>query len=421
MSALQLAAVLLFLTALFGWVNVKLLRIPNAIGMVSLALATSLALVVVQRLFPDVRLATPLADTLKQIDFPDVVLNGMLCFLLFAGAFDMDWDRLRDRAWPVATLAVVATVITTAVVGVVFWAAARWLGNPIGLSWCLVFGALISPTDPVAVLSMVKSAPIPERVQTELQGESLFNDGVGVVLFTLLVGVATSKTEPTAATVALELVREAGGGAILGLSFGYVAYRAMKAVDDFPVEVMITLALVTVTYSLAQSVGASGPLAVVVAGILIGERGPRYAMSDKTKAYVSGLWTLIDEVLNAMLFLLLGLQVIAVPFQGWSLTLALLSPFIVLAGRLVAVAAPLLAIPWSRRLSLRNVPLLTWAGVRGGICVALALALPGAPEKTPILAATYAVVIFSILVQGSTLGWVARRTGASGRLEGSGS
>ncbi len=411
-SIFDLVALLLTLSALFGWVNRRFLHMPSSIGLLVMGLVASLLVVGAEVVVPDKELADLLTGTLRQIDFTDVVMNGMLAFLLFAGAMDLNLDALRDRAWPVAVLALVGTVISTAIVGAAFWWAARLVGFPIPLPWALVFGALISPTDPVAVLSVLKNVSIPASLEVEMQGEALFNDGVGVVLFTLLLGFAASHDADSIgiASVAQALAQQAAGGLLLGAATGYLAYKAMRSIDDFPVEVLITLALVAGTYTLAQKLGTSGPLAVVAAGLVIADRAPRDAMSDKTQMYVSALWTLIDEVLNAVLFLLIGLEVAVLPVQPASLVLAAAAVPIVLVARLIAVSVPLALFRWGAELSLRNVPFLTWAGVRGGISVALALSLPETPAKSAILAATYAVVLFTIIVQGSTLASVARLT-----------
>ena len=411
-SILDLAALLLTLSALFGWLNRKLLRLPHTIGLLLMGLAASVALVVLDVAFPEQHLYEDLTRVLRQVDFTKVVMDGMLAFLLFAGAMSLDLGALRDRAWAVATLALVGTLISTAVVGGTFWFAANTLGQPLPLSWALVFGALISPTDPVAVLATLKNVQVPEALEVEMQGEALFNDGIGIVLFTVLVAFASgSGSEATSVGgVAKLLLQEAGGGLLLGIATGYVAYRAMRTIDDFPVEVLITLALVAGTYALAQKLHASGPLAVVAAGLLVGDRAPRDAMSERTQGYVESLWTLIDEVLNSVLFLLIGLEVLVLRFALSGLALAACAVPIVLVARLVAVSTPLLAFRWGGNLSPRNVPFLTWAGVRGGISVALALSLPESEAKSVVLAATYAVVLFTIVVQGLTLGAVARRT-----------
>jgi monovalent cation:H+ antiporter, CPA1 family len=411
-SIFDLAAMLLTLSALFGWLNRRFLRMPHSIGLLVMGLLASLALVLVDVAFPQQHLYEDLTRVLDQVDFTGVVMNGMLSFLLFAGALNLDLRALRDRAFAVATLALLGTLVSSALVGAAFWAAAQALGSPVSLAWALVFGALISPTDPVAVMATLKNVKVPEAIEVEMQGEALFNDGIGIVLFTILLAYAAgSGGEATSVSgVASLLLHEAGGGVALGVVTGYIAYLAMKAIDDFPVEVLITLALVTGTYALAQKLGTSGPLAVVAAGLLIGERAPRYAMSDNTQKYVSALWTLIDEVLNSVLFLLIGLEVLVLRFQVSGLALAACAVPIVLLARLVAVSAPVLLFHWGGNLSLTNVPFLTWAGVRGGISVALALSMPESDAKPAILAATYAVVLFTIIVQGSTLGFVAQRT-----------
>ncbi len=412
LSFFDLIALLLSLSALFGWINHRFVHLPNSVGLLVMGLVASLAVAGIGVAMPGSPLVAALTGALRQIDFTAVVFNGMLAFLLFAGALSLDVSALRDRAAPVVLLAVVGTVLSTAIVGVAFWLAARALGQPLSLPWALVFGALISPTDPVAVLAMLKGVKLPKSIEVELQGEALFNDGVGVVLFVLLLGYASGSgdTSPSVGDVAMTVLHEVGGGLLLGVVAGYAAYRAMRAIDDFPVETLITLALVSGLYALAQRLGASGPLAVVAAGLLVGHRAPQDAMTDTTQRYVTTLWTLIDEILNSVLFLLIGLEVLVLSFAPGTLLVALAAVPIVLLARLVAVAAPLVAFPWSQRLSVRNVPFLTWAGVRGGISVALALALPDDAAKPVILAATYAVVLFTLIVQGSTVGFVARRT-----------
>jgi CPA1 family monovalent cation:H+ antiporter len=348
---------------------------------------------------------------LRGIDFTAVVMNGMLAFLLFAGALNVQVPLLRERAGPVASLAVIGTIVSTAIVGFGFWGVAQALGYDLPVAWALVFGALISPTDPVAVLSTLCRVHLPKALRVEMEGEALFNDGVGVVLFTFLLALAAEQgAEHGVGGALIDLAREAGGGLALGTATGYLAYRAMRTIDDFAVEVLITLALVMATYALASWLSTSGPLAVVAAGLLLGERAPRDAMSERTQGYVTALWTLIDEVLNSVLFLLIGLEIVLLRFASGVVWLALCAIPIVLVARLVAVSTPLLWPFWGNKLSVRNVPLLAWSGVRGGISVALALSLPDAPARTAILTATYAVVLFSILVQGSTLPALVRLT-----------
>ncbi len=410
-SLLELGAIVLTLSALFGWLNYIFVPLPRTIGLLVMSVLVSVVLVGIDLAFPEKHFFDALTTALLQIDFASVVMNGMLGFLLFAGALHVDLGNLRNRAIPVAILATFGTVISTAVVGAGFYAISWLIGHPITLSWALVFGALISPTDPVAVLSTLKNVAVPPDLEVEMQGEALFNDGVGIVLFTILLRVAAGDSADTSAVAISELLLiEAGGGVLLGLVTGYAAYRAMRRIDDYAIEVLITLALVTATYALAQRLHVSGPLSVVAAGLLVGDRGPRDAMSEQTQTYVFGLWTLIDEILNSVLFLLIGLEVLVLQFQLQALVAALVSIPLVLAARLFAVALPPLVFSWSNLMSVRNVPFMTWAGVHGGVSVALALSMPDSDAKPAILAATYAVVLFSIIVQGSTLGLVARKT-----------
>ncbi|MFH1345816.1 MAG: sodium:proton antiporter [Pseudomonadota bacterium] len=409
-SLLDLTAILLTLSALFGWLNHKFVPLPHSIGLLVMSVVVSLIMVGIDVAVPDRHLFDALTSALLQIDFASVVMDGMLGFLLFAGALHVDLGKLRDRAIPVALLAFFGTLISTAIVGAGFYLLASVIGHPMTWPWALVFGALISPTDPVAVLSTLKSVTIPANLEVEMQGESLFNDGVGIVLFTILLRFAAGSGDTSPAAISELLLLEAGGGVLLGLLTGYLAYQAMRLIDDYPIEVLITLALVTGTYALAQKLHVSGPLSVVAAGLLIGDRGPRYAMSEQTQTYVFGLWTLIDEILNSVLFLLIGLEVLVLRFEPWAVLAAGAAIPIVLAARLFAVTLPPLVFAWSTLMSVHNVPFMTWAGIRGGISVALVLSIPDSDAKPFILAATYAVVLFSIIVQGSTLGIVARRT-----------
>jgi CPA1 family monovalent cation:H+ antiporter len=412
LSIFELATILLTLSAVLGWVNRKYLPMPHTIGLLVMSVVASLILVGVDAALPGRGLFDELTRALRQIDFADVVMNGMLAFLLFAGSLHVDLAKLRSRAAAVGVLAVFGTLASTLIVGGAIWQAAQYIGHPLPLLWALVFGALISPTDPVAVMGTLKNVDVPASLEVEMQGESLFNDGVGIVVYTVLLmfatGVGAERT--TISAIAELLLLETGGSLVLGIVTGYVAYRAMRKIDDYPVEVLITLALVMATYALAQRLHMSGPLAVVAAGLLIGHRAPQDAMSERTQSYVFSLWTLIDEILNSVLFLLIGLEVLLLDFDSGALLLAAVAIPVVLIARFTVVGTPALLSWSSGLLSIRNVPFLTWAGVRGGISVALALSLPDTPAKSSILVATYAVVLFSIIVQGSTLAFVAKRT-----------
>ena len=343
-------------------------------------------------------------------------MKGMLSFLLFAGALHVDLEALLSRKWAISMLATVGTLISTSVVGLAMFQVFRVIdldGLAIALPYCFVFGALISPTDPIAVLSILKQVKVPASLEAKIAGESLFNDGVGIVVFTILVTIAAGAGEHggdiTGATVAVLFVQEAFGGAALGLVAGYLAYRAMQGIDEHNLEVMITLALVMGTYAIASAIHVSGPIAMVIAGLFIGNHGTRFAMSEATRDHVDKFWSLLDEVLNSVLFLAIGFEVLALTFgAGIMLAMAIAIPVVLLA-RLVAVATPIGLLGLRREFTKGAIPVLTWGGLRGGISVALALSLPAIPAKPVLLAVTYGVVVFSIIVQGLTIGAVARR------------
>ncbi len=405
----DLAAIILGLAALFGYVNLRWLRLPQTIGLVVIALAASLAALALDAAMPGLGLGAALRGVLDRIDVYEALMKGMLSFLLFAGALHVDLDDLLSRKWAIGTLATVGVLISTFAVGYAIWGATLLLGLDLPLAWCLVFGALISPTDPVAVLGILKRLAVPQTLEAKIAGESLFNDGVGVVVFTILVAVLLEGEGTTVLAVAELFLREAAGGAALGLAAGYLAYRAMRSIDEYALEVLITLALVMLTYAVALRVHVSGPIAVVVAGLLIGNHGTRLAMSETTRDHVEKFWTLLDEILNAALFLVIGFEVVALNLAPGTATLAALAVPVVLLARLLSVAVPLTVLRLRRSFTRGAVSVLTWGGLRGGISVALALSLPPAPEKEILLAATYTVVVFSIVVQGLTLRRVIER------------
>ena len=411
LSLFDMIAVLLALTAAFGWVNHVLLKLPQTIGLLVMALAASLVLIGVELAFPHFIIYEDAVALLQQVDFQATVLDGMLAFLLFAGALHVDFNAMRSRLVTISIMATIGVLISTTLVGTGFWLLAGALGVPIPLVWALVFGALISPTDPVAVLSTLKQVKVPKPLESIMTGESLFNDGVGVVLFTVVLAAATTigREGLDAAHIAELFVVEAVGGGVLGLVIGYLAYRAMRAIDDYPVEVMISLALVTGLYALASKLHMSGPIAVVVAGLLVGHRGPLDAFSDMTQRYLFGFWTMIDEILNSVLFLLIGLEVLVLRFDLSFIALAIAAVPLALLARFAAVALPVSLIRRRTEVTRGTVRVLTWGGLRGGISVALALSLPESEIKTVILAATYAVVVFTIIVQGLTLAGLVKR------------
>jgi CPA1 family monovalent cation:H+ antiporter len=339
----------------------------------------------------------------------------MLSVLLFAGALHVDLGQLKAYRWPVGALAVLSTMLSTLAVGYGMWFALPVVGLQLPLIHCLLFGALISPTDPIAVMAILKSAGAPKEVELVIAGESLFNDGVGVVIFSLLLGMLASGVTPSAGQGALLLLREAGGGLLFGAALGYLVFRLLKSVDNYQVEVLLTLAAVTGGYTLANKLHVSGPLAMVVAGLIIGNAGRALAMSDTTRRYIDMFWELLDEILNAVLFVLIGMEVLLVRFPPGEFLAAALAVVVTLLARALTVGLPVALLPRAFNLPAGAWKVLTWGGLRGGISVALALSLPASPQRDIVLALTYGVVVFSILVQGLSIGPVTRRALAQSR------
>jgi|WetSurMetagenome_2_1015567.scaffolds.fasta_scaffold83599_1 monovalent cation:H+ antiporter, CPA1 family len=400
MTLFQLAALLLTLIAVVGWLNARFFRLPPSVAMLAAGLIGAVGLSAVRFLAPDVREAATVVQTVGSVDFPKTVVGYMLAFLLFAGAMQVDLHELRRRRLAVWTLATVGVVATTLMVGGGLWLAARALGVELPLAWALVFGALISPTDPVAVLSTVRRGQLSHGLKAILQGEALFNDGVGIVVFLAMLALA-QEGSTNAGAAAWSVVVKAGGGLLFGLLAGALAVRATRAIDDYAVEVAITLAVAAGVYASADAMGMSGPIAVVAAGLLMGGAGAREAMSDTTQRYVRAFWTMIDEILNAVLFFLLGLELLVVPLGSRSLSLGLVAIPLVLAARLATV------FPWGAYFHFRQEEtgpslILAWGGLHGALSLALALSIPPNPFRPLILSITYAVVVFSVVVQGLT-------------------
>jgi len=413
LSFLNAAAVIVTLAALFGYINHRWLGFPHAIGIVVIALLASLGAIAIDAIFPTLALQDSVRSILASIDFHDVLMKGMLSFLLFAGALHVNLGDLLSRKWAIGTMATVGVLMSTFMVGFAVWGISSVLGIDIPLSYCLVFGALIAPTDPVAVLGILKTVEVPESLKAKIAGESLFNDGVGIVVFIIMVAIATGGGGHGGDSVGvLDIIRlfaqEALGGAALGLAFGYIAYLALKSINEHNLEVLITLALVMLTYGVAAALHLSGPIAVVIAGLLIGNHGTRFAMSDKTRDHVQKFWSLLDEIINSALFLLIGFEVFALSISGNVVVLMIIAIPLTLAARFISVATPLTALSLRRDFTKGAIPMLTWGGLRGGISVALVLSLPESAIKETILAVTYGVVIFSIVVQGLTVKLVAK-------------
>ena len=405
---LDIAAICLAVTALLAYLNQRFVKLPTTIGVMVIALTLSLAIIALDTFGLDHGLRQYEESFLRSIDFSDVLMQGMLSFLLFAGALHIDLSALKKYRWQVATLALIGTVLSTVLVGMGLWLVLPWLGVKLPLMYCLLFGALISPTDPIAVMGILKSAGAPKNLELVIAGESLFNDGVGVVIFALLAGMLASGNAP-AVSVAFELLlKEAGGGMAFGLVLGYLLFYLLKSIDSYQVEVLLTLAAVMGGYALASHLHVSGPLAMVVAGLITGNGGRALAMSDSTRRHVDTFWELLDEILNAVLFVLIGMEVLLVSFSAPLLLAGAAAVLVTLLARALTVGMPVALLPSLFRLPPGSARVLTWGGLRGGISVALALSLPSGPERSTVLALTYVVVVFSILVQGLSISRVIR-------------
>ena len=406
---LDIIAICLVLTALLAYLNLRFVGLPTTIGVMVAALALSLLLVLLDTLGIAGGLRENEASFLRSIDFSSVLMQGMLSLLLFADALHVELNELRAYRWQIGLLAVLGTSLSTAVVGGLMWWLLPWLGLPLELSWCLLFGALISPTDPIAVMGILKSAGAPKNLEWVIAGESLFNDGVGVVIFSLLLGMLASGTVPGLGEGATLLLHEAGGGLLFGARLGYIGFRLLRSIDHYQVELLLTLATVMGGYALANWLHVSGPLAMVVAGLVIGHHGRALAMSDTTRHHVDLFWELIDEILNAVLFVLIGLEVVLIRFDGGIALVAVVAVLVTLAARALTVGLPVALGRSAFRLPPGAARVLTWGGLRGGISVALALLLPAGPQREILVALTYCVVVFSILVQGLSIGKLVRR------------
>lgn len=403
MEILNIVAILLTLSAVFSYVNHRFIQLPTAIGIMLIALVLSLLLLMTGELglFDVSQQARYLINS---IDFQTTLINGMLSFLLFAGALHINLNELSKQKWVILILATVGVISSTFIIGGVSWIILTALELQVSFIYCLLFGALISPTDPIAVLGILKTVGVPKSLEIKISGESLFNDGVAVVVFLVLLGVATGESEATASSIGSLFIQEAIGGAVFGLLAGGICFYMLRTVNNYQVEILLTLALVMGGYALATTLHVSGPIAMVVAGLLIGNHGRKLAMSDSTRDHLDTFWELIDEILNAVLFLLIGLEVLVLVYHAEYLLAALAIIPVVLLSRFISVSAPVLLMKRTRKFSPGVIRLLTWGGLRGGISVALALSLPKGSEREIILAVTYAIVIFSILVQGLTLG-----------------
>ena len=402
MSLFHILAILLTAAAVFSYINHRFLGLPTTIGIMLIALVFSLVLNLLGPV--GIQLEHDVEVMLGSIDFDETLLHGMLSFLLFAGALHVNLNDLSQQRGIILVLATFGVVAAAFIIGSVSWFVFGYLGLDIPFIYCLLFGALISPTDPIAVLGILKQSNAPKSLEAKIAGESLFNDGVAVVMFLVISRIADGGTEVSAGDVALIFSQEAIGGVLFGLGAGAITYWMLKSVDNYQVEVLLTLALVTGGYTLAEALHLSAPIAIVVAGLLIGNHGRLLAMSDKTREHLDTFWELVDEVLNAVLFVLIGLEVLVLVFSREYLLAGLLAIPIVLLARFVTVGIPVTIMRRFRDFTPKAIQILTWGGLRGGISVALALSLPAGEIRDALVAVTYAVVIFSILVQGLTIG-----------------
>jgi CPA1 family monovalent cation:H+ antiporter len=408
MALYNIFAVLTVLAALFGYVNHRFIKLPGTIGIMIISLLFSLLVILLGDLQP--ALLAEITRLIKSIDFYTILMKIMLSFLLFAGAIHLDGKSMKSQRTPILIFSTISTVISTFLVGAMLFGLCSLLHVPVPFLYCLLFGALISPTDPIAVLAILRQAHIPASLETKISGESLFNDGVAVVIFlTIYEVISRGPANLSPANILWLFLRETGGGLLLGALLGYVGFLLLRSIDHYQVEVMITLAIVTGGYLLADRLDISGPLAMVIAGLITGSKSRVEVMSHITRDYIDKFWEMIDEFLNAILFLLIGLEMLILPFNKLYLLLGLLSIPIALAARYLSVWLPI-SLLRSRTAFERNaIAILTWGGLRGGISVALALSIPSGMHGQLFISITYIIVLFSIIVQGLTIGKVARR------------
>ena len=400
MTIFDAIAVILSLVALGGYLNAKFIGLPATIGHMAFALILSVFGIAAGKMgWLDIN---AIKAFMGGIDFSQIFLRGMLAFLLFAGSLHIDLKELRKAAWPVALLATAGVLLATFITGSLTWLAARSLGIGLPYIYALLFGALISPTDPIAVLSILRQVGVAKEFYVKIGGESLFNDGIGVVVFLALLGALIYPGEMHTVDFLTLFARQSLGGIALGLALGLASCRLIRTIDDYKVEAMITLALVTGGYALAQWLDVSGPLCMVVAGLLVGNIGRNTAMSATTRRHLDSFWELIDEILNAVLFFVIGLEIMIVPLSPVTFLLGILAIATVLAGRLISVFIPITLLRFTRNFERGTIRLLVWGGLRGGLSIAMALTLPAGPQKSVILTLTYLVVLFSVLIQGLT-------------------
>ncbi|MEM1136525.1 MAG: sodium:proton antiporter [Bacteroidota bacterium] len=403
MGIFSIITILTVLSAAFAFINTRFLKLPFTIGLMIIAIGFTLLILSVGAVNPVVLIE---AKTLiKSIDFETVLLDIMLSFLLFAGALHTKLDSLKNYKAPIALFATLGVLISTALIGTMIYFLTGFFGYQIDLIYCILFGALISPTDPIAVLGILKDANAPKKLETKIVGESLFNDGVGVVVFLVIFGIAQKGLSSVEfSDVVILFAEEVGGGIVLGLLLGWVAFKLMKTIDHYETEVMITLALVMGGYSLASYLHFSGPLAIVVAGLFIGNKSPEIAWSETTKGYVDKFWELLDVFLNAILFVLIGFELLIITIDTTYIMFGLVAIPVTLLARYIALSGPIALFQNKLDFIPKTGLIMTWGGIRGGISIALALSLEPQMSRDFFLTVTYVIVVFSIIGQGLSLG-----------------
>jgi CPA1 family monovalent cation:H+ antiporter len=402
MHLFLIIALLVILSAIYSYINARWLKLPGTIGIMTLAIIGSVITIIVDRLNPSI--ADHLTVLAKNINFSTTVLNIMLGFLLFASAFNLDVRKLKREMRPVFILSTLGVIVSTAIFGTLLYWVTGLIDIKIPYIYCLLFGALVSPTDPVAVAAIIKGSKLPNNLETIISGESLFNDGIGLVLFITLLEITQSGTDNIDfAKAAILFVQEVFGGIAMGAITGYMAFKLMKSIDHFQTIVLVSLSLVMLNSVVATLLHLSIPLAVVTAGLLAGGRSINVDNKDHSHQALEKFWTLIDELLNTMLFVMIGLQMVNLPFiQNYWFTGAI-GILVLLGARWLSIMMPLTFLRRSLNINYNSINILTWAGLRGGISIALALALPASPYRHFILSGTYFIVIFSIIIQGLTL------------------
>ncbi|GAB3943804.1 sodium:proton antiporter [Spirosoma harenae] len=396
-------SVLIVLTAIFSYVNERFLKLPSTIGIMLMAMLVSIALVITGNIFP--RLFTNFSNFIANLDFTEILMGAMLNFLLFAGAIHVRLKDLREQRAPIIVFSTVSVIISTLLVGFLTYYLLPLFRLNVPLIQCLVFGALISPTDPIAVLGILKKAGVRKALETKVAGESLFNDGVAVVVFVVLLQLAQgSDVDVSFLNISWLLIKEALGGFGMGVLLGFIGSRAMQRIDSANVSALITLAVVMGGYLIARAMHISGPLTMVAAGLVVGNFGKATRISVNTRDYLDKFWELIDEIMNAILFLIIGFELLLIPHITNYWLIGIISIAVVLFARFLSIWIPTLLIPFRTKFDRQTITILVWGGLRGGVSVALALSIDESLNKNLFLAITYFIVVFSILVQGLTVG-----------------